>query len=114
MINKYGNLLLIDVHSFNISKKPDICLGFNNDFTKPNDILIDNITKLFNNGGYSVSLNNPYNGSMRPNLINEHENFKSLMLEVNKKCYLNKDNSINEHNFNKLKKNLNKMAKLLI
>lgn len=117
LINKFTNCLLIDCHSFSEILKPDssdICIGYNDDFTKLPDNTIGKIINIINDNGYSCSINDPYSGSMIPNEIyNNEENyngkFYSLMFEINKKIYLNDDNSINYGKFNKIKTVLNQI-----
>lgn len=114
LINKFNNSLLIDCHSFSEILKPDvcdICIGYNDDFTKLPDNTIGKIINIINDNGYSCSINDPYSGSMIPNEIYNNESyngkFYSLMFEINKKIYLNDDNSINYDKFNKIKNVLN-------
>lgn len=87
-INHWGKLknecsgertLLIDCHSFNgNSNEPDICVGFNTFITG----LHDEIKQMFEDLGYVVEYNNPYNGCIECN------NVDNVMIEINKKLYL--------------------------
>ena len=77
IIDKYNECYVIDLHSFsdslvsdlfNISDNPDICLGFND---KNIDLDLLEFTKeFFNNKGYSVKYNYPYEGTIIPNKYN--------------------------------------------
>lgn len=98
-INKISNeitneTLVIDCHSFPSDLSDvDVCIGFNDDWSKPSDETISFIKKMFESRGYSVGINCPYSNSITPKTTN---NYKSLMIEINKKRYLKKDNSLNK------------------
>lgn len=81
--------LLIDCHSFPSELSDiDICIGFNDDNSKPNDEDIEYIKNLFSNHGYKVGINNPYSNSITPK---KEIDYKSLMIEVNKRCYMDEN-----------------------
>ena len=63
----------------------DICIGFNNDFSYDKDI-VDIIINEFTKSGYSVAVNEPFSNSITPKA---DVNYKSVMIEVNKKVYMN-------------------------
>ena len=88
------NSIIIDCHSFNdeISSDVDICIGFNGDFSKPNDETINGIVDICKKAGYKVALNDPYGNSITPY---HNKEYKSLMIEINKKCYLKNGLEIN-------------------
>lgn len=90
--------LLLDCHSCpsnfseagNAAGAPvDICLGFNNDATRPSDEIIQLAKETFETHGYNVGINSPYSNSIVANLHRP-----SLMIEVNKRIYL--DESVNK------------------
>lgn len=81
--------LLLDCHSFPEHKgNVDICIGFNEDRSKPDDATIDMAIDLFESNGYSVGVNYPYSNSMTPRT---DVPYHSMMLEVNKRIYLETD-----------------------
>lgn len=86
--------LLVDCHSFNNELAPDvdICIGYNEDWSKPEQETIDGIVKIFTDAGYRVAINNPYSNSLTPKAKRE---YKSIMVEVNKKLYLRNGIEIN-------------------
>lgn len=95
MCNEITNdTLLIDCHSFNNEVAPnvDICIGFNRDWSKPDEETIDGIIKIFADAGYKVGINTPYGNSITPK---EDNGYKSIMIEVNKKLYLRNGIEIN-------------------
>ena len=98
MIEQAGDgCVLIDMHSFcgNPLKcdfdqnpdRPDICLGFNDDETKPSDEKIAEIRDIFEKHGLDVALNRPFKGSMT---VKTNVRYTSLMIEVNKSVYIDK------------------------
>ena len=93
---------------FNVTSNPDICIGVDSSYTGDN--LIDFTVAHFKNYGYSVELNKPYLGTIVPNkFINKrYENLQSIMLEINKRCYLN-----NIDKYFKLKECLNDYYKII-
>ena len=98
VLNKKGDCFIIDLHSFSdefvykmFSKKnnPDICLGINkNNYDK--ELVVKTISH-FKKYGYSVRINYPYSGSI---ISNKYPYVKSMMIEINKRVYLN--NNYNE------------------
>ena len=78
--------LLIDCHSFPSDlSEMDICIGINDDWSRPDDSLIDRIISHFQSKGYSVGVNEPYSNSISPETGFQ---YSSLMIEVNKQVYL--------------------------
>lgn len=115
ILSSYNKCIIIDAHSFSkelitslkipITKNiPDFCIGFEKEFC---DYEIINIieTKIKKNN-YSVTFNYPYSGSIVPNkyYISKDNRVKSIMIEINKKVYLNSngDKSYNYYNVKKL------------
>ena len=87
------NAILIDCHSCpndfseagNAAGEPvDVCLGFNDDSTRPSDEIIELARRTFTDAGYSVGINTPYSNSLIA-----HPNRPSLMIELNKRIYMN-------------------------
>ena len=90
----YGRCTIIDCHSFSNTRYwfhdkslalPDICIGYD-DFHK-DEFLVNTILEEFE--AYDVGVNTPYVGSLVPtDYYNKNENVKSVMIEINKKLYL--------------------------
>lgn len=80
------NTLVIDCHSFppHLSDV-DICIGFNDDVSKPEDDDIIYVKELFSAQGYKVGINHPYSNSITPK---KPIDYKSIMIEVNKRSYM--------------------------
>lgn len=92
------NILCPNAHEF---KDIDICLGFNEDETKPSERFIESIHNFFTRHGYRVAYNFPFSNSKTiyydESLYPDKPHYHSLMIEVNKHCYMNEDTfKINE------------------
>lgn len=84
--------LVIDCHSFPKDLSDvDICIGYNEDWSKSEE-LVAYVKGIFEDRGYKVGVNDPYSNSITPN---NDKDYKSLMIEVNKRCYLREDNTMN-------------------
>lgn len=79
--------LLLDCHSFpaELSADVDICLGYNDDWSKPSDALIGLVRRFFEEQGAAVGINVPYSNAISPR---KHFSYPCLMIEVNKRFYL--------------------------
>jgi len=114
LLQKYKQLTIIDCHSFSNKKiwfnnykgkMPDICIGVNN--INKNINLINKIKDIFKN--YKIKINEPYSGSYYPLNI-KNQNLKSIMIEINKKLYMNEDNfKIKHKEFKKIQNLLKKL-----
>lgn len=95
------NSFVVDCHSFpsDISDV-DICIGLNDDWSRPDDKLVDDIITVFNRYGYTTAINTPFSNSITPECSFR---YKSLMIEVNKKRYLSDDNLIDESKMIRIK-----------
>lgn len=63
----------------------DICIGVNDDWSRPSDEIIERAVSFFSSKGYSAVVNNPYSNSVSPKM---GFNYPSLMIELNKGTYL--------------------------
>ena len=87
--------LLLDLHSFNPEplpcdtdqnpNRPDICLGFNADDTRPDGAVLQALKTHFEQNGLRVAFNTPFAGAMT---CPTPTKYTSLMLEINKARYL--------------------------
>ncbi|MBR5377600.1 MAG: N-formylglutamate amidohydrolase [Bacteroidales bacterium] len=78
--------LLLDCHSFPKDMGDvDVCIGFNEDWSKPSKELLEYAVNLFEDNSYSVGINYPYSNSEAPACP---FTYQSMMLEVNKRVYL--------------------------
>ena len=84
--NLCPDALLFDCHSFPSELSDiDICIGYNEDWSKPNKETIELAVNLFEDNGYKVGINEPYSNSETPACP---FTYQSMMLEVNKKVYM--------------------------
>lgn len=115
ILNKNKTCLIIDCHSFpdkprayEPSKKiprPDICLGVDS-FHTPNQ-LWESLALDFKNTGYSVQINDPFTGSLVPEkFYRKNKNVHSIMIEVNRKLYMNERTFQKNKNFTKISKEI--------
>lgn len=103
--------LLIDCHSFPADLSDvDICIGFNEDWSRPYDSVIDLAARTFRDAGYAVGLNMPYANSISP--ANGFE-YQSIMIEVNKKAYLGRSAVLNPDFSSRIKHVLANLYKTL-
>ena len=78
--------LLLDCHSFPEElSNVDICIGFNEDWSKPSKTTIEMAVNHFMDCGYKVGVNTPYSNSETPDCP---FHYHSMMLEINKRAYL--------------------------
>jgi len=84
--NLCQDALLLDCHSFPSEMSDvDICIGYNEDWSKPDKHTIELAVNIFEDNGYKVGINEPYSNSETPDCP---FTYQSMMLEVNKKAYM--------------------------
>ena len=114
-----NKILLIDCHSFSalpnlLNPTPpdiDICIGYNDDETRPYTKTIDNIVQYFKSLGYKVGINEPFSNSKTfPVPVEYH----SVMIEVNKRLYMNEQTLDTIDRFYKLKHDIQSLYNLLL
>lgn len=113
IIQKFGVCYIIDLHSFSdefVSKifgydnTPDICIG--TDEKNLDKKILDLAKSTFKKYGYSVMINYPYSGTIVPNkyIKSNSSSMKSIMIEINKRIYLDNNIKLNDDKYLKLKK----------
>ena len=103
--------LLIDCHSFPSDLSDvDICIGYNDDWSRPTDFVIALCKTAFENEGYKVGINTPYAHALAPEA---GFSYNSIMIEVNKRLYLNEQTLEVTEGFTKLHRCLEKLYGLL-
>ena len=114
-----NKILLINCHSFSahpnlLNPTPpdiDICIGYNDDETRPYTKTIDNIVQYFKSLGYKVGINEPFSNSKTfPVPVKYH----SVMIEVNKRLYMNERTLDKIDSFYKLKHDIQSLYNLLL
>ena len=87
--------LVIDCHSFPEDlSDTDICIGYNEDWSKPEEEFLNKMKKYFEGFGYSVAFNEPYSNSITPPMP---FHYKSVMIELNKRIYMHGGEPSEEH-----------------
>jgi len=115
-LEKNDEVLIIDCHSFSREvlgeeykekELPDICIGidkFHTDYE-----LLKYVYRYFLKKGFTVSINEPFSGSMVPmKYYTKDKQVKSITIEVNRALYLNESYEKNE-NFLKIKGFISKL-----
>ena len=118
-LEHYGRCTVIDCHSFSNERYwfhdkdielPDICIGY--DETFKDQFLLDTILKEFE--GYKIGINEPYAGSLVPmDYYRENSPVKSVMIEINKKLYLEPDNVTKSSDFELIRSKIANITKIL-
>lgn len=106
--SEHDNVLCPNAHEF---KDIDICLGYNEDETKPDYSTIHFVADFFRQRGYRVELNKPFSNSKT---IDTTTPYHSLMIEINKHCYMNEDTLEKTDGFEKLRNEIQDLYKLLL
>ena len=113
---------IIDLHSFSdsfvkcvlgLDNNPDICIGYDEEFCDLK--LLDMTIFHFKDYGYSVNVNYPYSGSLVPNKYYYVKDFRvcSIMIEINKRIYLDDNLFMNDDKYIKLKNCMDEYYELL-
>jgi len=121
--NKYGKCLIIDCHSFpsfvpypleiDISEcRPDFCIGTDK-FHTP-DWLINSLVKLLEAEDYYTEINLPFSGSIIPEkYYHKNSNVLSIMIEVNRKLYMDEESIEKNNNYEKIQNTIHKIISKL-
>ena len=119
IVEQNDMMLLIDCHSFSnqpnlLNSNPpdiDICIGYNDDATCPNKIVIGNIKQHFLSCGYEVGINTPFSNSKTFEVPVEYH---SVMIEVNKRLYMNEQTLEKTDGFDQLKTDIQSLYDTLL
>lgn len=110
-------VVIVDCHSFNdtplthedSTNRPDFCIGFNNTNVPP---FLNSVVELLENKGYSVLLNDPFEGTLIPSEFIVNESVKGIMIEVNRKLYLDDKYNKNDKYLN-IKKDISEILDII-
>ncbi|MCF0164122.1 MAG: N-formylglutamate amidohydrolase [Bacteroidales bacterium] len=114
--------LLLDCHSFSngatllqpdisMNHGIDVCLGWNNDFTRPKDEVLSLVTNYFKAKGYSVGLNTPYSNAKT---VDTPADYNALMIELNKRIYMDEKNIAKNDRFEQVASDVQGLYELLL
>lgn len=120
-INK--KCLIIDCHSFSdvpferdmkkTLPRPDIDIGTDNFHTSK--ILLNIVKKYCKKNGLSYKINEPYSGTIIPlKYYRKNKQLQSIMIEVNRRLYLEKNSNKKNKNYKKVKRILLSMIDEII
>lgn len=112
-LKHFGQALIIDCHSYPSKplkrdldinpNRPDFNIG-TDPFHTPRP-LIDLSIAFFENSGYTLGIDWPYRGSIVPlEHYNKNNNVQTIMLEINRKLYLNEPTNEKSNSYNDIKK----------
>ena len=119
LIDMGDSTLIIDCHSFSalpnlLNTNPpdiDICIGYNDDETRPDKVAIGNIVQHFMSKGYKVGINEPFSNSKT---FSVPMNYYSIMIEINKRLYMDELTLEKTDRFVSLKQDIQSLYSVLI
>lgn len=122
LLVQHHNSLLLDCHSFSSgatllqpdaanNRGIDICLGWNEDYTKPSDEVLFMVEDYFRGKSYSVGLNTPYSNAKT---VETPADYNALMIEVNKKIYMDEKSLQRSDKFSRVKEDIQCLYELLL
>ncbi len=112
-LEKYGKAIIIDCHSMSDipfirdkdqnTKRTDYSIGIDSIHTS--DELLQTTLNFFSDRGIEVAINSPYSGTLVPmEHYQKNENIQSIMIEVNRKLYLNDNSNVKSENYSVVKR----------
>ena len=118
LVSMGDGTLLIDCHSFSsipnmLNSNPpdiDICIGYNDDDTRPDNAVLDRIVRHFTSLGYKVGINTPFSNSKTFPIPVK---YSSVMTEVNKRLYIDEMTFAKTEGFEKLRRELGELYDVL-
>jgi len=118
MLSLIPEVVVVDCHSFSNTpllheesvNRPDFCLGF--DDTRSTLPFLGKIIDLLETKGYLVSLNDPFSGALLPSEYIDNDSIKGIMIEVNRRLYLDDKYNKNE-DFNKIKDDITEVLNII-
>ena len=95
-------VIKIFLHVPDVSKNQDvdICIGFNEDKTRPSDEILTLVREHFIERGYRVSFNVPFSNSKT---VETPAMYTSIMIEINKALYMDEDTLEKKESFNQIR-----------
>ena len=119
-LSHHDRCTIIDCHAFSdrgywfLEKSrdfPDICIGYEEAHVDHD--LVETIKEVFKE--YEIAINTPYAGSLVPGEYwQKDRRVKSVMIEINKRLYLQRDNRTKSEGFNAIRDKLTKLCEILV
>ena len=121
-LEKYGKAIIIDCHSMSDipfirdkdqnTKRTDYSIGIDSIHTS--DELLQTTLNFFSDRGIEVAINSPYSGTLVPmEHYQKNENVQSIMIEVNRKIYLDDNSNVKSENYSVVKRLLQDYLKVI-
>ena len=121
-LQNFNKATIIDCHSFpeipficsddKDPERPDINIGTDS-FHTPNE-LIDLTEEFFSGIGLKVFIDKPYKGSIVPSsFYRKNRNVNSIMIEINRRLYLEEPSKNKSENYDEVKSMINKYLELV-
>ncbi len=121
-LNRKGNALIVDCHSFpnkpnqrvldRSDFRPDFNIGFEAFHCNIN--IVKEAQSFLEAKGYTVGINRPYSGSLVPSpWYQKDKRVQSIMLEVNRKLYLDANTTLKSVTYEKTKKTIQEFLNIL-
>ncbi len=118
----FGKALIIDCHSYpsqplkrdlnKESERPDFNIGTDSYHTP--QVLVDISREFFSKKGYSLGIDWPYKGSIVPlEYYQQNNKVQTIMLEVNRKLYLNEPTNEKSESYLEIKSVTNEFIKAI-
>ena len=112
-LEKYGKAIIIDCHSMSDipfirdkdqnTKRTDYSIGIDSIHTS--NELLQTTLNFFSDCGIEVAINSPYSGTIVPmEYYQKNENVHSIMIEVNRKLYLDDNSNVKSENYSVVKR----------
>ncbi|MCX6799954.1 MAG: N-formylglutamate amidohydrolase [Candidatus Falkowbacteria bacterium] len=112
-LKKFKKCIILDCHSFpstprsyepdQENNRPDICIGVDKYHTSKKLVVL--FEKEFKKNNFSVSINSPFSGTIIPTKYYKKEkNVLSVMIEINRKLYMNEKKFLKNKDFSKISK----------
>ena len=104
--------LIIDCHSFpsDLSPDVDVCLGFNEDESRPPADVLAAVASVFEEAAYAIAFNRPYANAIAPVGFVGH----SIMIEVSKRCYMDHAERLKGPGFDRLAATIRQVYRSLL
>lgn len=104
--------LLVDCHSFPSELSDvNICIGINEDWSRPEDWMQETVLGQLRERGYRTEINVPYSNSVNPDCVFR---YRSFMIEVNKDLYLDDGNGLRTEQAEMLRSALEELFQSLL
>jgi len=106
-----GNTFLLDCHSFSTASEFDICLGFNDDCTRPDNTVVEAVKRYFEHCGLKVGINEPYSNAITVDFVPKSyivfdrspRPYQSMMIKINQRLYLDMATKQKNANFENIR-----------